>query len=148
MRYPGHRDLALALRQTGLFDETPVTINGIPVIPREVTCRKLFPIWTFEEGEADLTVMRVIGEGLRDGVPTRLIWDLLDVFDPVLNQTSMSRTTAFPCTICARLIEQGVIETPGAYSLEALAAQEEVVEALMKGLLQRGVTYRAQQEPM
>ena len=60
----------------------------------------------------------------------------------------MSRTTAFPCTICARLIEQGVIETPGAYSLEALAAQEEVVEALMKGLLQRGVTYRAQQEPM
>ncbi|MCH2134852.1 MAG: hypothetical protein MK116_14015, partial [Phycisphaerales bacterium] len=107
---------------------------------------QLFMGWAYDEGEADLTVMRITGEGDLDGVSTRLTWDLLDFYDPRKNQTSMARTTAFPCTICARMIEQGIIDEPGAYSMERLASRDEVVQGLLEGLEARGVTYRETQQ--
>ncbi|MDG2094858.1 MAG: saccharopine dehydrogenase C-terminal domain-containing protein [Phycisphaerales bacterium] len=146
MRYPGHRDLALAMRETGLFDETPIEVNGAMVAPRDVTCRQLFKTWSYDQGEADLTVMRVIGEGEIDGAATRLTWDLLDFYDPQKDQTSMSRTTAFPCTLCARMVEQGLIDEPGVYSMERLAHRDDVVGNLLEGMQARGVTYRETRE--
>ena len=148
MRYPGHRDLALAMRETGLFDETPIEVNGAMVTPREVTCRQLFKAWSYDQGEADLTVMRVIGEGEIDGVAKRLTWDLLDFYDPEKDQTSMSRTTAFPCTLCARMVEQGLIDEPGVYSMERLAHRDDVVGNLLEGMQARGVTYREKRESL
>lgn len=148
MRWPGHRDLALAVRETGLFDEEPIEVNGIQVVPRDVTCHQLFKTWSYEQGEADLTVMRVTGEGDLDGVPTRLTWDLLDYYDPKTDQTSMARTTAFPCTICARMIEQGIIDQPGAYSLERVAHRDDIVQGLLDGMEARGVIYRTTQQAL
>jgi saccharopine dehydrogenase-like NADP-dependent oxidoreductase len=148
MRWPGHRDLALAMRAAGLLDEEPVEVNGVRVVPRDVTCHQLFKAWTYEPGEADLTVMRVTGDGDLDGQPTRLTWDLLDYYDPKQDQTSMARTTAFPCTICARMIESGVINEAGVYAPERLADRDEVLQELLKGLQDRGVIYRHTQEPL
>ena len=148
MRWPGHRDLALAMRAAGLLDEEPVEVNGVRVVPRDVTCHQLFKAWTYEPGEADLTVMRVTGDGDLDGQPTRLTWDLLDYYDPKQDQTSMARTTAFPCTICARMIESGVINEAGVYAPERLADRDDVLQELLKGLQDRGVIYRHTQEPL
>ncbi len=148
MRWPGHRDLALAVRETGLFDENPVEVGGTQVIPRDVTCHQLFKVWSYDQGEADLTVMRVTGEGDLDGVSTRLTWDLLDYYCPDSDQTSMARTTAFPCTICARMIEDGTINEPGSYSLERVASRDDIVQKLLDGLESRGVIYRTRQDAL
>jgi len=148
MRYPGHRDLAWSLRETGLLSEVPMDVGGVSVTPREVTCRALFPKWTYEDGEADLTVMRVEAEGDLDGVPTRLRWDLYDELDPTTGWTSMARTTAFPATIMARMIESGVVSTPGVHPPECLASDDRVLETLLRQLGARGVRYREQSEPL
>ncbi len=99
MRYPGHRGFVWAMRETGLLNDEPIEINGCMVSPRELTCSMLFPKWTYEPGERDLTVMRVEAEGDLDGVPTRLSWDLYDELDPATNWTSMVGTTASPATM-------------------------------------------------
>ena len=78
-----------------------------------------------------------------NGAPSVLRWDLYDELDPATGWSSMARTTAFPATIVARLIEQGVISEPGVYAPEALAGNAEVVETLMRELQARGVDYRA-----
>ena len=148
MRYPGHRDLAWALRETGLLSDTPIEVDGVRVAPRDVTCRVLFPKWTYAPGEADLTVMRVECEGDLDGVPTRLTWDLYDEFDPATQWTSMARTTAFPATIMARMIESGVVSEPGVHPLEQLAGDPRVLDTLWRGMAERGVTYREAAEPI
>jgi lysine 6-dehydrogenase len=148
MRYPGHRELAWALRETGLLSEKPVEVGGAMVSPRDLTCRVLFPKWTYEPGEADLTVMRVEGIGDLEGVPTRLTWDLYDELDPVTNWTSMARTTAFPATIIARMIESGLISTPGVHPPENLVGDDRVLDTLLAGLAARGVTYRETAEPL
>ncbi|MFO0874677.1 MAG: saccharopine dehydrogenase C-terminal domain-containing protein [Phycisphaerales bacterium] len=78
------------------------------IVPREVTAALLFPKWSYDDDETDLTVMRVVGEGRvragRDRPRCRLTWDLFDLRDAVTGFTSMARTTAFPCTIVARLL--------------------------------------------
>ncbi|MCH2141612.1 MAG: saccharopine dehydrogenase NADP-binding domain-containing protein [Phycisphaerales bacterium] len=143
LRYPGHRDLAWACRETGLWSEGPIEVDGQEVIPRDVTCAALFPHWTYAPGEVDLTILRVEARGMLNGAPSVLRWDLYDELDPATGWSSMARTTAFPATIVARLIEQGVISEPGVYAPEALAGNAEVVETLMRELQTRGVDYRA-----
>ncbi|MEE3002169.1 MAG: saccharopine dehydrogenase C-terminal domain-containing protein [Planctomycetota bacterium] len=141
MRYPGHRDMMLQMREAGFFDQETIQINGVDVCPRDVAASLLFPHWTYEEGEADLTVMRVTAAGMLEGKPTRLTWDLHDQADPVSGCSSMSRTTAFPCTIMARMIASGEIEEPGVHVPEDFAAREGVLESLLRGLEERGVRY-------
>jgi len=148
MRYPGHRDLIWAMRETGLLSDEPIEVNGCQVSPRDVTCRQLFAKWTYAPGEADLTVMRVEAEGDLNGVPTRLRWDLYDELDPSTNWTSMARTTAFPATIMARMIESGLVNTPGVHPPEMLAGDERVLDTMLQALAARGVVYRALAEPI
>ncbi len=141
MRYPGHRELMAAFRATGLFGKEPVQVNGVPVRPLDLTQALLFPKWTYEEGEEDLTVMRVDVAGLRDGRPVTLRWDLFDAYDPETRRTSMSRTTAFPCTIVARMLRDGKIKGPGVLTPERLGQTEGVLGAVLEQLEARGIRY-------
>jgi len=141
LRYPGHIEIMRVLRAMGLFSKEPITVGGQQVVPLEVTSALMFPMWTYEEGEADLTVMRVTGAGIKDGVETRITWDLLDYYDPMTKATSMSRTTAFPCAIVARLIARGELARPGVAPPELLGHDEELVERVLAELLARGVQY-------
>ena len=93
------------------------------VRPLDVMAKLLFPKWTFEEGEADLTVLRVVAEGIENGQPTRYAWDLLDRFDPETGLRSMSRTTAFPAAIMAGLILDGSFRRPGVFAPEAVGRE-------------------------
>lgn len=87
--------------------------------------------------------MRVVAAGEKGGAPTTLQWDLLDRYDPETGWTSMSRTTAFPCTIVARLLLEGRIEGPGVLTPEKLGPMPGILDAVMAGLEARGVTYTA-----
>jgi len=140
MRYPGHINLMRAMRETGLFSKEPVTVKGTTIVPLDLTSQLMFPKWTYEPGERDLTVMRISAVGIKAGVRTRLTWDLLDFLDPATGFTSMSRTTAFPCTIVARLIASGEISTKGVLPPE-LIADPWIVEHLLSELGKRGVKY-------
>ena len=141
MRYPGHRAVMLELREAGFFDESVHDVNGVSIRPRDLAASLLFPHWTYEEGEADLTVMRVSGVGELDGTPTRLTWDLHDRYDPATGFSSMARTTAFPCTIMARMMLEGLIDDPGVHPPEDFAQRDEVLATLLAGLKQRGVNF-------
>ena len=148
LRYPGHYELMRVFRETGLFSKEPVEVGGQTVVPLEVTSALMFPKWTYEEGERDLTVMAVIAEGVLDGKPARLRWDLYDEYDPEQQATSMSRTTAFPCAIIARLLHEGKIATPGVLPGERLGAMPGVLETVFDELAKRGVRYTETVEPL
>ena len=148
MRYPGHREVMLEMREAGFFDEEPRDVGGVQICPRDVTSALLFPHWSYEPGEADLTVMRVSGVGEVDGVPTRLTWDLHDRYDPDTGFSSMARTTAFPCTIVARMLASGAIDDPGVHPPEDFAHRDDVLEGILSGLRERGVLFTETSEPL
>ena len=74
-------------------------MDGQKVRPRDVTAALLFPRWTFEEGEADLTVMRVRVVGRENGTPTPYAWDFVDRFHESTGLRSMSRSTGYVATV-------------------------------------------------
>ncbi|MFN8096635.1 MAG: saccharopine dehydrogenase C-terminal domain-containing protein, partial [Vicinamibacteria bacterium] len=81
LRWPGHADLMRVLKDTGFFSLDPVDVAGQRVRPRDLTAALLFPKWTFDEGEADLTVMRVRVAGHEKGARVACSWDFVDRYD-------------------------------------------------------------------
>lgn len=145
LRYPGHIELMRVLRHIGLFSHEPITVGrkpgqtegGTAVRPIDVISALMFPKWTYEPGEEDLTVMRVTASG---GGRT-LTYDLFDVYDQKTESTSMARTTAFPCTIAARLVASGKFREPGVIPPEKIGAVPGMLDLFLAELERRGVRY-------
>ncbi len=148
LRYPGHIELMRVLRETGFFSEEPVRVGGVDVRPRDLTAKLMFPKWTYEPGEEDLTVMRVLGDGIKDGARQRMVWDLFDLYHRASQSTSMARTTAFPCVIVARMIASGILSKPGVSTPELLATQRGLVDHVLAEHVKRGVAYQFRTVPL
>ncbi len=151
LRWPGHIDLMRAFREAGLFGKEPIEVTDVEgrrvrVRPLDVTSAVMFPKWTYQPGEEDLTVMRVIATGGKGGKRVRLVWDLLDFYDKASGATSMSRTTAFPCAILARMIASGEVKDRGVLPPERLAGHKGLVERVMREMTSRGVRYEEREE--
>jgi len=143
LRYPGHIEIMRVLRETGLFSHDPIEVGGVTVRPIDVISKLMFPKWTYEEGEADLTVMRITVDGTRGGAQAQYRWDLLDYHDTETMRTSMARTTAFPCAIIARKIAAGEVAQPGVNPPEKIAHIDGLVAHVLDEHERRGVVYRA-----
>ena len=144
LRYPGHYELMRVFRETGLFGLDPIEVGGQSVVPREFMAKLLFPKWTYDEGEGDVTVMRIRAEGVADGQSVCWDWDLLDRYDPETGIRSMSRTTGFTATVVALRMLNGAVPPAGVWAPEALWAD---ADAVLAGLSERGVAYRFSSRP-
>jgi lysine 6-dehydrogenase len=140
LRYPGHIELMRVFRHTGLFSKQPIVVGGASIRPLDVTAALLFPKWTFDDGEADITVMRILVEGSKRGRKGRHSWDLFDRYDPATRLRSMSRTTAYAATSMATLLSRGLFKKPGVFPPELLATEPGLVEAFLAEYARRGVS--------
>ena len=146
LRWPGHAELMKIFRDTGFFSLDPITVAGQTLRPRDLTAALLFPKWTFEDGEADITVMQVRAWGLRGGVRRSFTFDFLDRFDPVSGLRSMSRSTGFTATAVAHLILDGTISDTGVHAPEALATRPGILNRVLGHLRARGIHYAISEE--
>lgn len=148
LRYIGHIDKMKVLRDGGFFDTEPVEIKGQKIRPIDMTCKLLFKSWKLEEGEADLTVMKVIIEGIRDGERKRFTYDLLDHYDPETKTHSMARTTGYTATAAVRLLAQDMYNEHGVNPPEFLGKHENCVRFMLDELAKRNITYTAKIESL
>jgi saccharopine dehydrogenase-like NADP-dependent oxidoreductase len=142
LRYKGHIEKMAVLRDTGFFNKEPILINGAMISPLEFTSHLLFPKWKLQEGEEDLTIMRVIAEGLKNGIRQRYTWDLYDRYDKVTGIHSMARSTGYTATMVARLLAKGLYTKKGVSAPEYLGKDSAIVKFLFDGLKERGVVYK------
>jgi saccharopine dehydrogenase-like NADP-dependent oxidoreductase len=148
LRYPGHIALMRVFREMGLFSKEPLALAGAAVRPIDFTAELLFPRWAFGPGEADITVMRVQAIGCSGGKRVRLVWELLDRYDPEQGQRSMSRVTAFPACAVARLLLAGTLKRPGVHPPEVLGADPALLDPVLSDLAARGVGLRTTREDL
>ncbi len=148
LRWPGHADLMRVLKDTGFFSLEPVDVGGQKVRPRDLTAALLFPRWTFDEGEADLTVMRVRVAGHEKGSRLACSWDFVDRYDEASGLRSMSRSTGYVATSVARLVAAGSFRRPGVHAPETLGREPGLLDRVLADLAARGVRCRASVTPL
>ena len=139
LRYPGHAEKIALLRETGFLSVDPLRIDDTEIRPIDVTTALLFPIWQLRPGEQDVTVLRVVVEGVRGERRVRPVFDMVDQFDRQTGITSMARTTVYTATATARALAAGKIARTGVLAPEMLASQPGCVEFILARLRERGI---------
>lgn len=148
LRYPGHIEKIALLRATGFFSTEPIQINGVNVRPLDVTSRLLFPMWQLNQGEADITVMKIVVQGQKGGQHRRITWNLFDRADTTSGIHAMARTTGYTATMVVRLIHEKRFTTPGIIPPEIIGSEMPCMDYILTGLAQRGVVYRETVAPI
>ena len=142
LRYPGYAQKIKLLAENGFFDTEKLDFNGQAVSPLEMTSRLLFKQWKLEEGEEDLTVMKVVVEGKKAGKTLRYVFDLLDRYDTETKTHSMARTTAYAASQAVRLMVSGLHTQKGIVVPEQMGENEKIVDFMLSGLAERKVIYK------
>jgi lysine 6-dehydrogenase len=141
MRYPGHIEKMAVLRETGFFSKDEIEINGVKIRPLDFTAKLLFPKWQLKKGDIDITVMKVVVEGQKDGKKLRYTYDLIDRLDAATMTHSMARTTGYTATAALRMLADGLYSQKGISPPELVGRHPECVLFMRKYLEDRGVIY-------
>ncbi len=113
VRWPGYAAKVNVLREMGLLSYEPVDVDGVQVAPKKLLDALLYPQVKLEEGEREITVLRVDAIGQQDGHPRRYRIEMVDRYDEEFGFTSMARTTAMTGAIVARMVARGDIQAQG-----------------------------------
>ena len=146
LRYPGTTDYIKVLRETGFFSYDEVSISGKNIRPIDLTAKLLFPKWKLQEGESDMTVMKIIISGKEDGTAVQYEYDLYDEYDPETEIHSMARTTGYTCTAVADLILAGKFNRQGVCPPEFVGQEPGSFEYVKDYLAARNVQYKMERK--
>lgn len=142
LRYPGHIEKMAVLRELGFFSkEESIKIKGLKTSPLEMTAQILFPNWKLKQGEADITILQSIVQGIKDGRKMRHTIDLYDEYCPDTDVISMARTTGYTATVAIRMIADGLYTHKGISPPEYMGKYPECIEYMLKGLKKRNVNW-------
>lgn len=141
LRYPGHVDIIISLKESGFFSERPIDVNGIKVSPLKVTSQILFNEWKLGLEEEELTVMKVILHCENK----KTEWSLLDYYDKQTKISSMARTTGYTCTAAVNLIAQNLFSEKGIYPPELVGKNKICFEFVLGYLKERGINWKSKE---
>lgn len=137
LRYPGHIDLIIALKQSGFFNEEKIMFDGKELSPLQFTSKLLINEWKLGETEEELTVMKVMlhGEG------KTIEYNLLDKFDASTQTSSMARTTGYTCTAAVHLLANKMVTKKGVFPPELLGDDKPCFDFVLSYLQERSVCW-------
>lgn len=123
VRYPGHWNKMKVLGELGFLDNNPISIAGISTTPRAFS-EKILVSKMIGPSKEDITVLRVEVKGIKEGKPTKYIWEMVDFFHHEQRITSMAKATAIPAAIMAKWIVSKLITETGVIPIESLIVRE------------------------
>jgi len=109
VRYAGYCEKVNFLDGLGLLSRDPVDYMGQQINPFEVFSKIVHPKVKLEEGEKDITVLRVLVQGVKDGEETTYTFNMVDYYDDDKNVTSMAKTTCYTAAIVGRMLGRNEI---------------------------------------
>lgn len=111
VRWPGHYQGVRTLIECGLFDETPVDLDGVKISPRKFLLQTINPLLVPQDGDSDVCVMYNTVTGKKNNVPYKIEYFM---WEQANNEFSaMARVTSFPAAIGAKLVGMGKTDLKG-----------------------------------
>ena len=142
IRYPKTIEPIIALRDSGFFSSKEIDVKGKKVKPIELTTNLMFSQWKMQPDEHDMTLMRIIIEGTKDGKEQKVEYDLVDYYNNKTETTSMARTTGYTCTAAANLLLENKYDKKGIIPPEVLGQNETAYNYILKYLADRNIIYK------
>jgi len=130
IRYPGHCEKFKILLDIGLGGEKVIRIGEQEVVPRKNLINLLMK--NLPVTGQDVVLLKVLSEGLKNGKKIRLEYTLIDYYDEKNDITAMMRTTGYPVSIIAQMIEDGTITRKGVFCPEEIVPPNPFFEELEK----------------
>jgi lysine 6-dehydrogenase len=118
IRYTGHCKKFKFLFDLGFGSNNPIIIRDKKIIPRDILI--CFLEKNLPRNEKDVVLVKVISEGLKDGEKMKLEYTLIDFYDEENDITAMMRTTGYPVSIIAQMIENRTINQNGVFCPEEI----------------------------
>ena len=143
LRYPGHIDLIIALKQAGFFETHPLRINDTDISPLQFTSKLLINEWKLGPEEEEFTIMKVIVEGEKDGEKKKIEYNLLNRYDKATKISSMARTTGYTCTAAVNLITKNLFTEKGVFPPELIGKHKNCFDFVIDYLKERNVNWVA-----
>lgn len=135
IRWPGHVDKILTLRELGFFNKDKIEVHGIEVRPLDLSLKLLNEKLREEE---DMVILLVDVTGYRGDIHVEAKYKMIDYYDKVEGVTAMGRTSGYTCAIIAKMIAKGRIKGSGVIPPENLLTKDGI-EELLRELSSRGI---------
>jgi lysine 6-dehydrogenase len=145
LRYPGHIEKVLALRDSGFLSKDPIKVNGVDVIPLDFTSKVLFSEWKLGETEEEMTVMRVTVQGTENGIAKKIVYHLHDEYSTATQTSSMARTTGYTATAAVNMFLEGLFQEKGVFPPELVGKHEACFNYFISYLKERGIHYKKEE---
>jgi saccharopine dehydrogenase-like NADP-dependent oxidoreductase len=141
LRYPGHAELIINLKEGGFFDEKPIAIDDVKISPLQFSSKILFSEWKLGAEEEELTIMRVILHGELQGRQKNIVYSMVDRYDNATKTSSMGRTTGYTCTATVNMLAQGLFDQKGVFPPELVGKNKPSFDFVLNYLKERGVIW-------
>lgn len=130
IRYPGHCEKFKTLLDLGFSDEQEISVGDCCISPREVFVSVL--LRSLPYNGKDVVLVKILCGGKKNGKEVSVTYTIIDYYDEDNDITSMMRTTAFPISITAQMIERNMIKERGVFCSEEIVPPKPFFEELKK----------------
>jgi len=130
IRYLGHCEKFKTLLDLGFAKEEKIQVGDQQVAPRDLLASLLLeklPI-----NGKDVVLVKILSKGMTDGKNLSFDYTIIDYYDEENDITSMMRTTAYPISITAQMLEDGAISRRGVFCPEEIVPCTAFFEELKK----------------
>lgn len=130
IRYPGHCKRFKTILDLGFAEKKEIKIGNYHIVPRDILAINLTK--KLPKNEQDVVLLKVISEGYKNKKKMCLEYSMIDYYDEKNNITAMMRTTGYPVSIIAQMIENGLINERGVFCPEEIVPCKPFFEELKK----------------
>jgi lysine 6-dehydrogenase len=130
IRYKGHCEKFKTFLDMGFAKEKKIRIGNQTFIIKDVFASLLINI--LQTAVKDVVLLRVLAEGMKNGKKINVEYNMIDYYDEKNDITAMMRTTGYPVSILAQMIEQGAIKERGVFCCEEIVPCKPFFEELSK----------------
>lgn len=115
LHYPGYSSQVRLLRDLGLFSTSEMKVDEVSVAPRNLLGAL---IDQHLPTEADVVLVRVTINGLKNDKPMEMVWECMDYMDQGAGILASARMNSFPMSIVAQMIARGDVSEKGVLAQE------------------------------
>jgi len=130
IRYPGHCEKMRTLVDLGFTSSEPIVMGGLVRTAREIFSDLL--VRRLPTTGKDLVLARVTITGRRRGREATLEYEFRDYYDEKTGMSAMMRTTAYPTSIIAAMVADGVIADRGVVMPEECVPGDDLLRELAR----------------